>query len=1003
MAWEWVTNSARKAAELGAEYLKHSSLIDRLVQLPPDAADADIQRTWPTLDERARSGLKMTLGAQILKQQAIATADGKARLQRLVDLRNSIDRASGGTATADSASTAKPWSERVAALRRELDTYRPQIEAKGAATWNALSSKLNALAARAEAMGKDPEARAAFAKLRDAMIAALAAHVAAQKSSHDAAQKPSHDTPLADPVIRPGAASHDEEVEALLEGAGALASLGVSQTDLLQNMVDAALREERESGILSAARQTSYAHLSVSLKEAARIKDASAQKDRCRELAAQLVTLTHNRPTVSTADGPSLDDDSAKQVAQLEQFEQELEQAIADGKMTPARAATYRAQVAEARLVMSKPPKNDAEAIVFRSRLNSLIDRQLESMETIAPQAEGTRAHFLQGVTGRLQSVLLKELTRITSTTGDRETADALGVRVFEARRIVEELKDDSSARELEVETLRRVAAEVHLFQRRHHLTLISPPWASPEARSEASGVFCAAAADLIATLRPIAAERRLKLLSAAASGKDPGQDAWNRLRAAAVAIFDLREYEAIEEHGDLARAARTGAVCYELGIAYCLGVPAIIVARANQRIPFDLDLTPVQLTGDTSDDEAALGEAIDEAFYGSQRVSAGDSVPATFDYFVQTWANAPQDAKLRETVTQMKQEAGGDAVLAAQLIGHGISLIKNHPPRLAYPILPGCYPGATPQCFIVMPFRDHVNAGYRLIVEESKKARIEDIRGDATADEQILRSIWDEIGRASHVTVDLTDFNPNVCLELGIADTLGRPTILLGRPGTEKALFPSIAKRRVHIYTGDTAGDKGVRTDLAGFFTRKPASQPVTSPAPQPVVPAPQPVRPQPPALPPPVQTLGGLWSGILRSASGETMETTIRISPGGRTMYCYRDTEKYREVELTHQGQRIQYVPPNLGVVTVTVMEVASTPRGCGHLIAWSFQRSANGYMDQQFQRIAMQCELKGDKLAVSYAEAGENYMSDIGTMLGGGTTSKKYSGILEREKEP
>ena len=221
-------------------------------------------------------------------------------------------------------------------------------------------------------------------------------------------------------------------------------------------------------------------------------------------------------------------------------------------------------------------------------------------MESIAPQAEESRAHVLQRVMGNLQTLLLEEL-KVARAPGELEAVDALCVRIVEAGRIVDELTDDASAYELEVETLRRVAAEIREFQRRHHLTLISPPWASPEARTEASGVFCAVGPDLLVTLKTLAAERRLKLLSAATSGKDPAQDAWDRLRAAAVAIFDLREHEPIESHEDVARPARVGEICYQLGIAYCLGVAAIIVTRADQTIPFDVDLTPVELTGDQS------------------------------------------------------------------------------------------------------------------------------------------------------------------------------------------------------------------------------------------------------------------------------------------------------------------------------------------------------------------------------------------------------------------
>ena len=514
MAWEWVTKKARKAAELDAEYKSHSSLIDRLSELPPDTSYPEIERTWSTLDDRARAGFKMTLSALILKQQAIRTPAGKARLEKLVGLRNSIDRAAGATTT-DAAPQTKsrsqligatrdritalvdkagaiPRGEMIAALRRELDASRPQIEAKGAATWNALSAKLNALAARAEAMANEPETRAALVAFRDAVIAALAAQAAEDRSPLPAtaesnplaearaaldacAGQPSPDVgalmtvgrSLRDARYEAGELtsdelerltaldaefaasesivlerrraavqrrvaiefvnaaagheavapppSHDDRVESVMVGAGALGSLGVSPSDLLQNMVDAALRQEREDGTLTAARQKSFADLSVSLMDAARITEVSALTDRCWELADELLTITADRPTepVSTSElPPSTEDDTEKRLAWLEQYEKELEQAVEDGSMSPARAATYRAQIAEARSVMRMSQTTDGDKTLYRSRLSRLLGRQLESMEHIASQAAGSRAQVLQRVTGNWQTLLLKERTK---------------------------------------------------------------------------------------------------------------------------------------------------------------------------------------------------------------------------------------------------------------------------------------------------------------------------------------------------------------------------------------------------------------------------------------------------------------------------------------------------------------------------------------------------------------------------------------------------------------
>ena len=45
-------------------------------------------------------------------------------------------------------------------------------------------------------------------------------------------------------------------------------------------------------------------------------------------------------------------------------------------------------------------------------------------------------------------------------------------------------------------------------------------------------------------------------------------------------------------------------------------------------------------------------------------------------------------------------------------------------------------------------------------------------------------------------------------------------------------------------------------------------------------------------------------------------------------------------------------------------------------------------------------MQCELRGDMLAVTYAETGETYISDLDMMFGSGTNIRQFQGLFERE---
>jgi len=69
---------------------------------------------------------------------------------------------------------------------------------------------------------------------------------------------------------------------------------------------------------------------------------------------------------------------------------------------------------------------------------------------------------------------------------------------------------------------------------------------------------------------------------------------------------------------------------------------------------------------------------------------------------------------------------------------------------------------------------------------------------------------------------VDLSGFNLNVCLELGIADTIGRRTLLIGEQGTERHLkdaLPGVAKRRCLTYSGDPKGSPQFAAGLQKFF----------------------------------------------------------------------------------------------------------------------------------------------------------------------------------------
>ena len=83
---------------------------------------------------------------------------------------------------------------------------------------------------------------------------------------------------------------------------------------------------------------------------------------------------------------------------------------------------------------------------------------------------------------------------------------------------------------------------------------------------------------------------------------------------------------------------------------------------------------------------------------------------------------------------------------------------------------------------FMVMPFKDEL----RPVYEDHVKPVVNQLgmsikrADDFFANQGIMEDIWSAINEAELVVADCTDKNPNVFYEIGIAHTLGKPTILL-------------------------------------------------------------------------------------------------------------------------------------------------------------------------------------------------------------------------------
>lgn len=89
-----------------------------------------------------------------------------------------------------------------------------------------------------------------------------------------------------------------------------------------------------------------------------------------------------------------------------------------------------------------------------------------------------------------------------------------------------------------------------------------------------------------------------------------------------------------------------------------------------------------------------------------------------------------------------------------------------------------------TNTCFVVMPFQATFESEYTKVIRPAIEAKgLKCVRGDEIYSRQsIVHDIWLSIRKARLVVVELSDRNPNVMYEIGLAHAIGKPIILLTR-----------------------------------------------------------------------------------------------------------------------------------------------------------------------------------------------------------------------------
>lgn len=110
--------------------------------------------------------------------------------------------------------------------------------------------------------------------------------------------------------------------------------------------------------------------------------------------------------------------------------------------------------------------------------------------------------------------------------------------------------------------------------------------------------------------------------------------------------------------------------------------------------------------------------------------------------------------------------------------------------------------------CFVMMPIRSEFDKVYHLLVKPSvEQAGLEALRADEIfSSGPIVEQVRVAIQQSRVCIVDVTDNNPNVLYELGMAETMGKPLILLARCGHRLPF--DITGSRVLFYDADAPQD---------------------------------------------------------------------------------------------------------------------------------------------------------------------------------------------------
>ncbi len=521
------------------------------------------------------------------------------------------------------------------------------------------------------------------------------------------------------------------------------------------------------------------------------------------------------------AAAPPVPEDS-DELAAVNAMKQMLEEQLRSGEVRGERAVVLRRLLEKIEGVLVRAKRGEIgpeEAALRIKQIYADVAPQLADPGSKVRTAGGSpRLKEIDAYAGAMKTAIGRELMESPPAATAAALSAVLGDVATFQQKVSDAGADDDALAQLECDLLRPAARARHDLAMTRHALIARPLWESVDYLLDVNTIAYSGAADLQKHLETATAVRRLSVANAKRL-QNYGQSRWDELNGCHVAVFDLRGASEIAVLATKApkRARELAAASYELGLAFALGKPMIVVDAAGEAMPFDIDLAPLALDS-VDDDSALLQQAVDEAFYLPQRSGSHSSIGESVAFLDRLTA-VHEKRKVFERMgwldPALAKDPAGFAAKAEQLI----RTLPAPPWRLLRPAWPAAYPDpAQKRCFHVMPFgpdwANEVRDVSRTACEERGYVYR---RGDEAEEGRIIHAIWDDLCRASVVLVDLTGGNLNVMIELGIAHAIGRPVLALKRRDAVDVRPKHIEKLRVLFYESPTELMALLRIKLPG------------------------------------------------------------------------------------------------------------------------------------------------------------------------------------------